>query len=59
MSHYDETEKTVHDSQIVRTKDNLKLSCDGPSQGQASGSNQLVRSQPLTLLVTLCLLPHW
>ena len=30
----------AHDSQIVRAKENLKLSYGGPSQGQASGTNQ-------------------
>ena len=40
---YDDKEK-VHDSQIVRAKENLKLSNDGPSQRQASGTNQRVKA---------------
>ena len=39
-THYDEPKKLAHDSQIVRTKENLKLSYDGHSQRQASGTNQ-------------------
>ena len=38
--HYDETKKRAHDSKIVRAKELLKLSHDGPSQRQASGTNQ-------------------
>ena len=30
-TNYDETERMSHDSQIVRAKENLKLSNDGPS----------------------------
>ena len=36
---YDETEKRVHNSQIVRVKENLKLSYGGPSYSQASGTS--------------------
>ena len=32
--------RTVNDSQIVRAKENLKLSYGGHSQKQASGTNQ-------------------
>ena len=31
LTHYDETKKRAHDSQIVRAKENLKLSHDGSS----------------------------
>ena len=31
LTHYDETEKMAHDSQIVRAKGNFKLSNGGPS----------------------------
>ena len=31
--------KRAHDSQIVRAKENLKLSHGGPSYSQASGAN--------------------
>ena len=35
--HYDETDKMAHDSQIVRAKENLKLSHGGPSYSQPTG----------------------
>ena len=44
VKHYDETKKRAHDSQIVRAKENLKLSWGGPSQGQASGTNQRIKA---------------
>ena len=31
LTHYDETKKMAHDSQIARAKENLKLSHGGPS----------------------------
>ena len=34
----------AHDSQIVRAKENLKLSYGGPSQRQASGTNQRIKA---------------
>ena len=34
----------VHDSQVVRAKENLKLSYGGPSQRQASGTNQRIKA---------------
>ena len=40
----DETKKRAHDSQIVRAKENLKLSYGGPSQQQAPGTDQLVKA---------------
>ena len=36
---HDETKKSAHDSQIVRAKENLKLSHGGSSYRQASGAN--------------------
>ena len=38
-----EKKKRVNDSQIVRLKENLKLSYGGPSQRQASGTNQHIQ----------------
>ena len=34
----------VHGSQIVRAKENLSLSYGGPSQLQASGTNQRIKA---------------
>ena len=34
----------AHDSQIVRAKENLKLSQGGPSYNQASGTNQPIKA---------------
>ena len=42
--YYDETEKMAQDSQIVRAKENLKLSHDGPSYSQASGTNPPIKT---------------
>ena len=36
--------KGAHDPQIVRAKENIKLSYGGPSQGQASDSNQWIKA---------------
>ena len=36
-------QKRARDSQIVRAKENLKLSYGGPSQGHASGTNQRIK----------------
>ena len=44
LTHYDETKKTAHDSQIFRATENLKLSHGGPSQRQASSANQLIKT---------------
>ena len=44
LTHYDETKISAHDSQIVRAKENLKLSYDGSSQRQASGNNQQIKA---------------
>ena len=43
-THYDETEKRVYDSQIVRAKENLKLSHGWPSYSQASGTNPPIKA---------------
>ena len=44
LSHYDESEKRAHDSQIDRAKENLKLSNGGPSYSQASGPNPPIKA---------------
>ena len=44
LTHYDDTKKRVHDWQIVRAKENIKLSYGGPSQRQASGTNQRIKT---------------
>ena len=44
LTHYDETIKRAQDSQIVRAKENLKLSYGGPRQRQASGTNQRIKA---------------
>ena len=42
LTHYDETKKRAHDSQVAMiAKEDLKLSHGGPSQRQASGTNGL------------------
>ena len=43
LTHYDEiSTKKAHGSQIVRAKENLKLSHTRPSQRQASGTKQRI-----------------
>ena len=44
LTNYDETITRAQDSQIVRAKENLKLSYGGPSQRQASGTNQRIKA---------------
>ena len=44
LTHYDETEKRAHDSQIVRAKENLKYSHSGPCYRQASGTNPRIKA---------------
>ena len=39
--------KLTHGPQIVRAKENLKLSYGGFSQGQASVKNQRIKALPL------------
>ena len=41
---HDETKKRAHDSQIVRAKENLKLSHGGSSYRQASGTNSRLKA---------------
>ena len=41
---HDETKKRAHDSQIVRAKENLKLSHGGSSYRKASGTNPLIKA---------------
>ena len=41
---YDGTKRRAHDTQVVRAKENLKLSYGGPSQRQASGTNQRIKA---------------
>ena len=43
LAHIDETEKSAHDSQIIRAKENLKLSHGGSSYSQASGTNPPIK----------------
>ena len=44
LTHYDDTEKGAHDARIVRAKEKSKLRYGGPSQRQASGTNQRIKS---------------
>ena len=44
LTHYDDTKKRAHDSQIVIVKENLKLIYCGPSQRQVSGPNQRIKA---------------
>ena len=44
LTHYHETKKRAHDQQIVRANETLKLTYGGPSQGQASGTNQWTKA---------------
>ena len=44
LTHYDDKKKRAHDSQIVRAKENLKLSFGRSSQRQASGTNQRIKA---------------
>ena len=44
LTHYVETKKRAHDSQIVRAKENLKLSHGGSSYRLASGTNKRIKA---------------
>ena len=44
LTHYDETKKKAHDSQIARAKENPKLSHGGPSHRQASDTNPPIKA---------------
>ena len=43
LTNYD-TKKRANDSQIVSAKENIQLSYSGPSQRQASGTNQRIKA---------------
>ena len=43
LTYYNDTKIMVHDSQIVRIKENLKISYGGPSQRKASDTNQRIK----------------
>ena len=42
LTHYGDTKKKAHDSQIVRAKENHKLRYGGSRQTQAPGTNQRI-----------------
>ena len=44
LTHYDETTKMAHDSQIVRAKESLKLSHGGSSYRCALGTNLPIKA---------------
>ena len=44
LTHYNETGKKAQDSQIVRAKENIKLSHGGPSYSQESGPNPPIKA---------------
>ena len=44
LTHYDDTKKRAHDSQIVRAKEIIKLSYSVLSQRQNSGTNQQIKA---------------
>ena len=44
LTHYDDTKSCAHESQIVRDKENLTLNYGGPSERQASGSDQTIKA---------------
>ena len=44
VTHYDGTKKMAQNSQIVRAKENIKLSYGGPSKRQTSGTNQRIKA---------------
>ena len=46
LTNCDQTKKRADDSQIVRAKENPKLSHVGTSQGQASGTIQRIKALP-------------
>ena len=51
LTHYDDTEKWVHDSQVVRAKENLKFSYAGPTNDKhhlsfPSGTSLGLRPDP-------------
>ena len=52
LTHYEDTKKTAHDSQIARAKVNLKLSHGGPSQRQAPDTNQPIKGLRSAVIVS-------
>ena len=44
LPHYDETKKRAHDSQVVRGKENFKLTHGGSSQRHVSGANPPIKA---------------
>ena len=44
LTHHDETKIRFHDSQIVRAKENLKLSHSGSSYRKGSGTNPPIKA---------------
>ena len=44
LTHYDDTKKRTHDSQIVRAKENINLSYGGPSYSQAPDTNPPIKA---------------
>ena len=44
LTHYDDTKKRARDSQIVRAKENIKLSYGVPCQRHALGTNQHIKA---------------
>ena len=44
LKHYDEAKKMAHNPQIVKTKENIKLSHSVPRQRQPSGNNQRMKT---------------
>ena len=44
ITHYDDTKKMNPDSQIVRAKENFKLSYGGTTQRQDSGTNRRIKA---------------
>ena len=43
LSHYDDTKKMAHDSQIVRAKENLKLSYGGPANDNRQAQTDVLK----------------
>ena len=44
VKHYDEAKKMSDDTKLVRVKENMNLSHGGPSQRQASDTNQQIKA---------------
>ena len=48
LTHYVETKKMAHDSQLVRAKEDLKLKHGGPSQSQTLNLDQYIHNQKIS-----------